>query len=145
MKVLEKKILVSKNDLDDLNHVNNVVYIQWIQEIAKEHWEKLASNEILDNYRGDRGARVQWDGKMDNLCEVTNITSELDNNRDEAGSMWTAEADDYNFPTHLPSNLNIGYLNLFKTSNGPGDGLPFPSYNSNKMELNKKCINPYLQ
>tara|TARA_B100000427_G_C15200343_1_gene460010 strand:+ start:52 stop:444 length:393 start_codon:yes stop_codon:yes gene_type:complete len=50
MKVLEKKILVSKNDLDDLNHVNNVVYIQWIQEIAKEHWEKLASNEILDNY-----------------------------------------------------------------------------------------------
>jgi len=50
MKVLEKKILVSKNDLDDLNHVNNVVYIQWIQKIAKEHWEKLASNEILDNY-----------------------------------------------------------------------------------------------
>jgi len=50
MKVLEKEILVSKNDLDDLNHVNNVVYIQWIQKIAKEHWEKLASNEILDNY-----------------------------------------------------------------------------------------------
>ena len=50
MKVLEKKILVSKNDLDDLNHVNNVVYIQWIQKIAKEHWEKLASNKILDNY-----------------------------------------------------------------------------------------------
>ena len=50
MKVLEKKILVSKNDLDDLNHVNNVVYIQWIQKIAKEHWKKLASNEILDNY-----------------------------------------------------------------------------------------------
>ena len=50
MKVLEKEILVSKNDLDDLNHVNNVVYIQWIQGIAKEHWEKLASNEILDNY-----------------------------------------------------------------------------------------------
>lgn len=50
MKVLEKEILVSKNDLDDLNHVNNVVYIQWIQKIAKEHWKKLASNEILDNY-----------------------------------------------------------------------------------------------
>ena len=50
MKVLEKKILLSKNDLDDLNHVNNVVYIQWIQKIAKEHWEKLASNKILDNY-----------------------------------------------------------------------------------------------
>jgi len=50
MEVLEKEILVSKNDLDDLNHVNNIVYIQWIQKIAKKHWKKLASNEILDNY-----------------------------------------------------------------------------------------------
>ena len=41
MKVLEKEILVSKNDLDDLNHVNNVVYIQWIQAIAKKHWKSL--------------------------------------------------------------------------------------------------------
>ena len=39
MKILEQEITVSKNDLDDLNHVNNVVYINWIQEIAKNHWD----------------------------------------------------------------------------------------------------------
>ena len=50
MKALEKEITVSKNDLDDLNHVNNVVYIQWIQAIAKKHWKNLVSNEIIKNY-----------------------------------------------------------------------------------------------
>ena len=50
MKILEKEITVSKNDLDDLNHVNNVIYIHWVQEIAKEHWKSLVSNEIIKNY-----------------------------------------------------------------------------------------------
>lgn len=50
MKYLEKEIIISKNDLDDLNHVNNVIYIHWVQEIAKEHWKSLVSNEIIKNY-----------------------------------------------------------------------------------------------
>ncbi len=41
---------VSQEDLDDLNHVNNVVYVEWIQQISKEHWQavskKLASGFI---------------------------------------------------------------------------------------------------
>ena len=47
---MEKEITVSKNDLDDLNHVNNIIYIRWIQEIAKFHWESLVSNDIRKNY-----------------------------------------------------------------------------------------------
>ena len=50
MKYLENEITVSKNDLDDLNHVNNVIYIHWVQEIAKKHWKSLVSNEIIKNY-----------------------------------------------------------------------------------------------
>ena len=50
MKYLEKEIIISKNDLDDLNHVNNVIYIHWVQEIAKNHWKNLVSNEIIKNY-----------------------------------------------------------------------------------------------
>lgn len=50
MNTLEKEITVSKNDLDDLNHVNNIIYIRWIQEIAKFHWESLVSNDIRKNY-----------------------------------------------------------------------------------------------
>ena len=50
MKVLEKEIIVSKNDLDELNHVNNIKYVNWILEIAKIHWRSLVSDETLGNY-----------------------------------------------------------------------------------------------
>jgi len=48
--IFEKTITVIASDLDELNHVNNVQYVQWIQDIAKEHWEKRASEEILGAY-----------------------------------------------------------------------------------------------
>ena len=35
---------VTKEDLDDLNHVNNVVYVDWIQEVSKKHWEVVSKN-----------------------------------------------------------------------------------------------------
>ncbi|MCX2681481.1 thioesterase [Galbibacter sp. EGI 63066] len=50
MNVFEKTIKVVEDDLDDLQHVNNVRYVQWIQDIAKEHWQTRASTEMLDNY-----------------------------------------------------------------------------------------------
>jgi acyl-CoA thioester hydrolase len=30
---------VISQDLDDLMHVNNVRYVQWVQDLAKAHWE----------------------------------------------------------------------------------------------------------
>lgn len=35
-------------DLDDLNHVNNIRYVEWIQEISKNHWQKLTTQEMRD-------------------------------------------------------------------------------------------------
>lgn len=48
MKVYTKTLQVTEADLDDLDHVNNVVYVQWIQDISKEHWQTVAS-EALKN------------------------------------------------------------------------------------------------
>jgi len=42
----EKTLTVGKDDLDELDHVNNVRYLHWIQDISKEHWQKLVSEEI---------------------------------------------------------------------------------------------------
>ena len=39
MKTFQKTVQVSQEDLDDLKHVNNIRYIEWIQDISKEHWE----------------------------------------------------------------------------------------------------------
>lgn len=41
---------VSKNDLDQLNHVNNVRYVQWVQDIAEAHWQKRATSNLLKDY-----------------------------------------------------------------------------------------------
>lgn len=43
-------IMVHKNDIDELGHVNNVVYVRWVQEVAAAHWDSLASDEIKQKY-----------------------------------------------------------------------------------------------
>jgi len=43
-------LTVLESDLDELNHVNNVRYVQWVNDIAKAHWLKMTSQSILDNY-----------------------------------------------------------------------------------------------
>ncbi|PYK30794.1 MAG: acyl-CoA thioesterase [Verrucomicrobia bacterium] len=36
---------VSPADIDEQHHVNNAVYLRWVQEIAIAHWKSLASVE----------------------------------------------------------------------------------------------------
>ena len=50
MQTLIKHIKVTESDLDELNHVNNVRYVQWVNDIAKAHWLQMASDSILDHY-----------------------------------------------------------------------------------------------
>ena len=41
----ELAIEVRPEDIDDLGHVNNVVYLRWVQEAATAHWQARASEE----------------------------------------------------------------------------------------------------
>ncbi|QDO95363.1 acyl-CoA thioesterase [Formosa sediminum] len=50
MKTFELHVTVTKNDLDELNHVNNVRYVQWIQDVAKGHWQKAATPNMQEQY-----------------------------------------------------------------------------------------------
>ena len=50
MQDYQKLITVTKGDLDELNHVNNVRYVQWIQDIAKAHWEQNVTVSIKDSF-----------------------------------------------------------------------------------------------
>ncbi len=50
MKIFTNTIQVIPSDLDDLKHVNNVRYVQWIQDIAKAHWNSEATKEMLNAY-----------------------------------------------------------------------------------------------
>jgi len=42
----EVKINVTPNDIDQLGHVNNVVYLRWVQDAAAAHWNTLAPREL---------------------------------------------------------------------------------------------------
>lgn len=50
MEIYKELIVVKQDDLDELDHVNNVRYVQWVNDIAKAHWLKMASKTMLDNY-----------------------------------------------------------------------------------------------
>ena len=48
--IFELKIKVTAEDIDNLNHVNNVVYVQWMDKVAFEHWAFLTKNNPLPQY-----------------------------------------------------------------------------------------------
>jgi len=39
----EMMIPVLPGDIDEQNHVNNTVYLRWIQDVATAHWRAVAS------------------------------------------------------------------------------------------------------
>ena len=39
----EKEVL--SEHLDEFNHVNNIRYLEWVQEISKKHWNILSRNK----------------------------------------------------------------------------------------------------
>jgi acyl-CoA thioester hydrolase len=39
--IFEKKIKVTDEHIDGNNHVNNVQYVKWVEEIAGEHWDSV--------------------------------------------------------------------------------------------------------
>ncbi len=44
-------IPVAASDIDEQNHVNNIVYLRWVQEVAYAHWNALGSEELKTKYK----------------------------------------------------------------------------------------------
>jgi len=41
----EMAVSVLPDDIDEQNHVNNTVYLRWVQEVATAHWRAVATPE----------------------------------------------------------------------------------------------------
>ena len=39
--IFEKQIKITEEYIDLNNHVNNVQYVKWVEEIAAEHWDSV--------------------------------------------------------------------------------------------------------
>jgi acyl-CoA thioester hydrolase len=46
METYELEIEVLAAHLDDLDHVNNVQYVQWMQDVAKAHWNSVVPEDL---------------------------------------------------------------------------------------------------
>ena len=103
----EMVIPVLPVDIDEQNHVNNTVYLRWVQDVATAHWRAVASAKAQEtigwvvlrheiDYKGpatlgDEVLLRTWVGKATRL--TFERFSEIRRNRDgrflsEARTLW---------------------------------------------------------
>ncbi|RSC93119.1 acyl-CoA thioesterase [Tenacibaculum singaporense] len=86
MNLFEQKHIVTSEEIDEYNHVNNVVYVQWMQNISDAHWKELSKNvENIDyvwfvirhevDYKnqavlGDEVTLRTWIGKTEGIRSI---------------------------------------------------------------------------
>ena len=45
----EMIVSVLPEDIEQQNHVNNTVYLRWVQEVATAHWRAVATADAREN------------------------------------------------------------------------------------------------
>ncbi len=48
--VCEYDVYVARNDIDELGHVNNAVYLNWVQKAVLRHWHRIAPKEAITSH-----------------------------------------------------------------------------------------------
>jgi len=46
----ERSVTAAESDTDELGHVNNAVWVRWIQDMATSHWQAVAAAEHVEAY-----------------------------------------------------------------------------------------------
>lgn len=49
-KAFQLKVKVPESAIDAMDHVNNVKYLQWVQDVAEAHWQDNSTPEMLEKY-----------------------------------------------------------------------------------------------
>jgi acyl-CoA thioester hydrolase len=45
-----KSFTAGPQHIDELGHVNNAVWVQWVQDLATAHWDGVASAELRERF-----------------------------------------------------------------------------------------------
>lgn len=48
--VFEMALTAGPEHIDELGHVNNAVWVQWIQQVAVAHWDRAAPEDLKQAY-----------------------------------------------------------------------------------------------
>ncbi len=49
-KIFEHSISIVQEDIDVMGHVNNIVYLRWVQEAAIAHWNSIVTEQMNKDY-----------------------------------------------------------------------------------------------
>ena len=49
-KAFRMDLVIQPGDIDALSHVNNAVYLQWVQDVSAAHWFELSTPDIRGQY-----------------------------------------------------------------------------------------------
>ena len=125
----KKTIIVLPGHLDDINHVNNVVYVQWMQDIAGEHWNSVATDKLKQDllwmikrheidyfnqaFLGDELVMETWTGDFTNVTWKRHyeITRRADNKKIiSASSVWVP----FDRKTQRPRRVDEEMVRMFE-------------------------------
>ena len=115
-------------DIDQQGHVNNLVYLRWVQEIAIAHWEHIASPSAQATIRwvalrheidykapavlGDELNVRTWVGKATRLTfeRFTEIRRKSDQQLlSNARTLWCPVDVDTGKPTRVPAEVRAQF------------------------------------
>jgi acyl-CoA thioester hydrolase len=118
--------IVNSNHLDEQNRVNNVVYVQWIQDVAVAHWRNLVSQDIQAQYtwillrhvidykqqsfENDEITATTWVGKATKVtCERFTVIKRGETLLVKAKSLWCM----IDFYTKKPAKISDEIRQMF--------------------------------
>jgi len=115
-------ISVQLDDIDEHDHVNNVTYLRWIQDVAVAHWQSAANAELQKQYtwfvvrheidyrnrafRGEELKAETWIGKATRIkCVRFTEIRRADELLVEARSTWCLLDSESRRPARLTGEL----------------------------------------
>jgi acyl-CoA thioester hydrolase len=115
-------------DIDEQNHVNNTVYLRWVQDVATAHWRAIASPEAQAtigwivlrheiDYKapamlGDEIVLRTWVGKASRLTfeRFTEIRRQRDRQLlSQARTLWCPINEQTGRPTRVPAEVHTQF------------------------------------
>jgi acyl-CoA thioester hydrolase len=124
----EISVSVEPGDIDEQNHVNNTVYLRWVQDVATAHWRAIASAEAQENIHwivlrheidyktpaavGDKIMLRTWVGKATRLTfeRFTEIRRSADGQLlSKARTLWCPINAQTSRPTRVPVEVRAQF------------------------------------
>ncbi len=122
-------LTVQVEDIDVLNHVNNLVYLKWVNEASERHWKVLSNDQINTKYfwfcirheidykgeafLGDKITVRTWVGESKGVKSIRHVAIYKDDNLlAKSASTWCL----IDAKTQKPTRIREDILELLSNS-----------------------------